>query len=107
MLAVANYEHHLSSRTNRRNHAEPSQKPRQIVPVSGKRDPMERIRGAIAEPSQKPPNRSSFSEARHNGRNQSRNRRVDQNRQEEHGDEKCRNRKKTLGTAFFSDPIIS
>ena len=107
MLAVANYEHPLASRANRRNHAEPSQKPRQIIPVSGKRDPMERIRAAIAEPSQKPPNSSSFSEARPNGRNLSRSRRVDQNRQEDHGDEKRRNRKKTLSTAFFSDPIIS
>ena len=82
MLAVANFVHHLASRTNRRNHAEPSQEPRQIVPVSGKRDQVERIRAAIAEPSQKPPDRSSFSEARPNRRNQSRNRRVDQNRQE-------------------------
>ena len=78
MLAVANFVHHLASRTKRRKHAEPSQKPRQVVPVSGKRDPMERIRAAIAEPSQKPPDRSSFSEARPNGRNHSRNRRVDQ-----------------------------
>ena len=107
MLAVANYEHRLASRTNRRNHAEPSQKPRQMVPVSGKRDPMERIRAAIVEPSQKPPNHSSFSEALPNGRNQSGNRQVDQNRQEDHGDEKRRKRKKTLSTAFFSEPIIS
>ena len=78
-----------------------------IVPVSGKRDPVERIRAAIAEPSQKPPDRSSLGEARPNGRNQSRNRRVKQNRQEDHGDEKRRNSKKTLSTAFFSDPIIS
>ena len=58
------------------------------------------------KPELKPQDRSS--EARRpSGKNQSRNRRVDQTRQEVHGDQTRRDCKKTLNTAFISDPIIS